>query len=83
LVPMVHVSLPGVARPQLLDHREIEAVLMALDDGLIPLPSLVDTIIRAYCVDLDVLDEVIRARFAVEAAEGGDDDAEEGYALAA
>lgn len=56
---------------------------MALDDGLIPLPSLVDTIIRAYCVDLDVLDDVIRARFAVEAGDDVDDDAADGYALAA
>jgi hypothetical protein len=80
---MVHVSLPGVARPQLLDHREIEAVLMALDDGLIPIPSLVDTIIRAYCVDLDVLDEVVRARFAVASPDGEDDDTADDYALAA
>jgi len=81
LVPMVHVSLPGVARPQLLDHREIEAVLMALDDGLIAIPSLVDTIIRAYCVDLDILDEVVRARFAVDAPV--EDEDEDDYPLAA
>ncbi len=74
VVPMVSVSLPGVVRPQLLDHREIEAVLMALDDGMIPIPSLVDTILRAYCVDLDVLDEVVRARFAMATASDDDHD---------
>lgn len=56
------LDIPSSTRPHLVDARDMEAVLAALDDGSMSLQTVISAIVARFCVDLDLLTETVRSR---------------------
>ena len=52
----------AAARRRVTDHHAVAYLFDELNDGARSLSMIVDEMVSRYCVDLDVLDDVVRAR---------------------